>query len=254
MIVRTIARHERDRALTNGSAAPFQALLRPRSATICVWWRRTRAVRLDLQIIEDGECRRPRISVGGVGNVFTTEAYRGKGVASQALRRALEVMEGGEVRRLAPFASRLISGSSAGAGITAGITTLGATADAGGVLRKRDLAAVIDVCCLFASAQRHGGPRSALLEGQLRYAGSPDETSPSATADRRLRSRRDLYGVITVMEHAPCRVHANCSTCSVSPRSNHASAASSSSTSAPTRADGSADERGFGVNEVEDVF
>jgi predicted N-acetyltransferase YhbS len=152
------------------------------------------------------------VGVGGIGNVFTTAAYRHQGVASQLLRRALEIMadEGFDLSLL--FASRLTFYAQFGWGsvrrLLGAVTPAAAVAAAAGVRafdRGRDLDAVMDIYDAYAAARSGTVARDRRYwEGQLRYAGNPGETFLVAERGGRIAAYArlvDLYGVHTVMEH-----------------------------------------------------
>jgi len=123
------------------------------------------------------------LEVGGVGNVFTTDSYRERGLASELLRRALAAMDAHGFDATLLFAVRLPFYSShgwqsvvrhlvyiePGAAVTSGAYRLERFAPA-------DLAAVMALYDAFTAALNGPTVRDAdYWRGQLRYAGNPHE-------------------------------------------------------------------------------
>ena len=221
MIIRTIAHHERERVLDLLHEWISRDFFRR-------YFDHDPAFRDDLCLVaeEDGRFvstlqilpKSVRIDgrevrVGGIGNVFTTEAYRGKGVASQVLRRALEVMEAEGFELSLLFASRLTFYGQFGWGshrrLMAGVTPPPSPRPAPAGVRpfdeQRDLATVMEIYEAYSRGRNGVVARDRTYwGGQLRYAGNPGETflllerGGRAVAYVRFV---DLYGFDTLMEH-----------------------------------------------------
>src|SRR6185369_11503735 len=132
-------------------------------------------------IIVDGQ----ELRVGGIGNVFTTDDYRHKGVASDVLRLAVEVMERDGFDLSLLFASRLSFYAQFGWGshrrllgaVLPPPTALPAVSDVRPFQPGRDLAAVVDVFESYRRGRNGIVARDlAYWRGQLQYAGAPGET------------------------------------------------------------------------------
>jgi predicted N-acetyltransferase YhbS len=155
------------------------------------------------------------VSVGGIGNVFTTEDYRSKGVASLVLRRAIEVMESEKFDLSLLFASRLTFYAQFGWGshrrLLGAVTPPAATTTPGSEVKVRDFDPRRDLGVVMEIYEAYSGVRSGAVardrrywEGQLRYAGNPHETFLVAEGGGRVVAYVrfvDLYDVYTVMEH-----------------------------------------------------
>ncbi len=154
-----------------------------------------------------------RLRVGGLGNVFTTDAYRGRGIASTVLRRAIEIMEQDGFDLSLLFASRLTFYSQFG--WQAHRRRLGALALAAELPEpqltvrpfepERDLDAVMRIYDAYNRGRNGAVVRDRTYwQGQLRYAGNPAEVfllterRGEVVAYARLIS---LYDVWMVMEH-----------------------------------------------------
>jgi GNAT superfamily N-acetyltransferase len=154
------------------------------------------------------------LDVGGVGNVYTDPAYRGRGLASALLRQAIGAMGGHGFDVSLLFATRLAFYGQFGWQSYARHLTFiapGAAAMSGQwqiepFEADRDLDEVMrlyDRHCAAVSGTTVRDPRYWL--GQLRYAGNPDETFLVARAGGRIVAyarSTTLYDFHTIIEHA----------------------------------------------------
>jgi len=153
------------------------------------------------------------VRMGGIGNVFTTEAWRHRGVASQVMQRAVELLEQEAFDVSLLFASRLTFYAQFGWGgarrlLGALIPPPRPRAESDGVRRfdaGRDLEAVMAIYDAY-SAPRSGtvARDRAYWLGQLGYAGNPGETFLLAERGGRVVAYLrlvDLYDVWNAMEH-----------------------------------------------------
>lgn len=153
------------------------------------------------------------LRVGGIGNVFTTPAYRHQGVASQVLRAAVAAMEREGFDLSLLFASRLTFYAQFGWAshrrlLAALVPPPAARPRAAGVRAFEpgcDLEAVMAIYDAYSLARGGAVVRDrAYWRGQLRYAGNPDETFLVAERGGAVAAYArvvDLYGIHTVMEH-----------------------------------------------------
>ncbi len=138
------------------------------------------------------------LEVGGVGNVFTTEAYRERGVASALLHQALAAMDAHQFDLSLLFAVRLLFYSRHGwrSHVRHLLFIESAAVDARGPYQLApfaapDLGAVMDIYEGYCGAFNGPTVRDATYwHGQLRYAGNPDEDFVVA---------RDNGGVVAYM-------------------------------------------------------
>ena len=209
------------------------------------------------------------LRVGGIGNVFTTESYRHKRVASQLLTRAIERMEEERFDLSLLFASRLTFYGQFGWGghrrLLAGITPPPEpTATASTTLRRfesgRDLDTVMRIYDSYSRALNGPVARDRRYwEGQLRYAGAPDETFLLAERSGEVAAYMrfvDLYGAYTVMEHAALSNgrDALLDLLGVAAERSRERGFFLFHLGAEPGLEAALTGRGFGVNEVEDVF
>jgi GNAT superfamily N-acetyltransferase len=153
------------------------------------------------------------LRVGGIGNVFTSESHRHRGVASRVLRRAVEVMEREGFDLSLLFASRLTFyaqfGWASHRRLLAALVPPSESRPAAPGIRafdpRRDLDAVMAVHDEYSHARGGAVVRDRdYWWGQLRYAGNPGETFLVTERGGRVAAYArvvDLYGIYTVMEH-----------------------------------------------------
>ncbi len=154
-----------------------------------------------------------RLYLGGIGNVFTTPACRGRGFASALLERALGMLEREGFDLSLLFATRLAFYGRFGWGSVRrllGAVTLGAPQPP---LRHairpfnvdRDLEAVMAIYDAYSLARPGAVVRDReYWLGQLRYAGNPGEYFLVAERGGKpvaYARMTNLYDVDTVMEH-----------------------------------------------------
>ncbi|GIW42224.1 MAG: hypothetical protein KatS3mg076_2801 [Candidatus Binatia bacterium] len=154
-----------------------------------------------------------RLRVGGIGNVFTTESHRMRGVASRLLSRAIELMaeDGCDLSLL--FATRLsFYGRLGWRPVRRLLGTLRTPArlprpatEIEPFRLERHLERVMEIYRRYSGGLPGAAVRDRRYwEGQLRYAGNPDERFLVACRDGEpvayVRETK-LYGIETVTEH-----------------------------------------------------
>ncbi len=152
------------------------------------------------------------LEVGGVGNVFTTEAYRERGVASVLLNQAIAAMDAHQFDLSLLFAVRLLFYSRHGwrSHVRHLLFVDPAAVDAAGpydvtAFAPADLDAVMDIYERY-SARLNGSTVRDLTywQGQLRYAGNPDEDFVVARRQGRVVAYMrgtSLYNFYQIIEH-----------------------------------------------------
>ncbi len=153
------------------------------------------------------------LEVGGVGNVFTTEAYRERGVASQLLHRAIAAMDAHQFDLSLLFAVRLLFYSRHGwrSHLRHLLFIDPGAVDASGPYQMSpfapaDIGAVMDIYERYSAT--FNGPTvrdPTYWHGQLRYAGNPDEDFVVARRDGRVVAYMRgtvLYNFYQIIEHA----------------------------------------------------
>lgn len=215
-------------------------------------------------IVVDGR----ELRVGGIGNVFTTDAYRHKGVASDVLRAAIEVMEreGFDISLL--FASRLTFYAQFGwnshrrllGAVMPPATPLPVPASVRPFDRDRDLAAVMSIYESYSRGRNGIVARDlAYWHGQLEYAGAPGETFLVAEREGKVVAYLrylDFYGADMAMEHGalPGEREALVDLVAVAAEAARPRGFLLIHLSAEPELAEALIRRGFGINEVEDVF
>jgi GNAT superfamily N-acetyltransferase len=160
------------------------------------------------------------VSVAGVGNVFTTEAYRTRGLASHLLTRAVDAMEAHGFDLSLLFATRLAFYGRHGwrSHVRHLLFIEPAAVSAAGPYRidrftPTDLPAVMQVYDRYTAGRVGPTRRDATYwQGQLRYAGNPQETFLVARAgDAIVAYARGttLYDYYVIMEHAHLPGHSD---------------------------------------------
>jgi GNAT superfamily N-acetyltransferase len=153
------------------------------------------------------------VSVGGVGNVFTTAAYRTRGLASHLLTRAVEAMEAHGFDLSLLFATRLAFYGRHGwrSHVRHLLFIEPAAVPAAGPYRidrftRTDLPAVMQVYDRYTAARSGPTQRDAMYwQGQLHYAGNPQEDFFVARAGNVIVAYArgtTLYDYYVIMEHA----------------------------------------------------
>jgi predicted N-acetyltransferase YhbS len=208
------------------------------------------------------------VRVGGIGNVFTTAEYRHKGVASDVLRRAVEVLEQERFDLSLLFASRLTFYAQFGwhshRRLLAGVSPPAEIAPPRVRVRvfdgPRDLPAVMELYDSYSAGRSGSVVRDQTYwRGQLRYAGNPGETFLLAERGGRIVAYVrfvDLYNVYNVMEHAAAEGEEEALLdllAEAGSRARDRGFFLLHLGAQPELAAG-LEARGFGVNEVEDVF
>ncbi|HEX7409121.1 MAG TPA: GNAT family N-acetyltransferase [Candidatus Binatia bacterium] len=153
------------------------------------------------------------LEVGGVGNVFTAEPYRERGLASELLGRAIKAMDAHGFDLSLLFALRLLFYSRHGWRAHVRHLLFIDPADVGGSgsyaitpFTPSDLATVMDV--YETSSAAFSGPTvrdPAYWHGQLCFAGNPDEDFLVARASDRIVAYMrgtPLYDFYQIIEHA----------------------------------------------------
>lgn len=220
--IRTIARHERDAVLDLLAAwfddrAFFQRYFENDPAfrdDLCLVAEEGGRLVSTLQIFPKTiRINGASLRLGGIGNVFTAASHRRRGIASLLLHRAIAIMEAEEFDVSLLFATRLAFyaqfGWASHRRLLGAVSPPAARPAPDARVRpfevERDLGAVMAVYDAYNRERSGAVVRDRRYwEGQLRYAGTPDETFLVAERAGRIAAYArlvTLYDVPTVMEH-----------------------------------------------------